>query len=102
MKKRLHPGARLDLLDAQRWYENREVGLGRKFRQAIDNGVARLVDLPLAAPLWPGIDAELGVRRYVLREYPYAIAYLLRDQAILILAVAHQRRKPGYWLNRVE
>jgi toxin ParE1/3/4 len=77
-------------------------GLGQKFRQAVDDGVTRLVELPLAAPLWPEVDPELGVRRYVLRKYPYAIAYLLHDTAVLILAVAHRRRKPAYWLDRVE
>jgi toxin ParE1/3/4 len=101
MKTKLHPGARLDLLDAQRWYEASALGLGQKFRRAVDEGVARLRDLPLAAPLWPGIDTSLGVRRYLLHAYPYSIAYLLRDHMILILAVAHQRRTPGYWLDRV-
>ena len=68
---------------------------------AVDEGVARLRSLPLAAALWPGIDASLGVRRYVLHVYPYSIAYLVRDDAILILAVAHQRRTPGYWMKRL-
>ncbi|MCG8418224.1 MAG: type II toxin-antitoxin system RelE/ParE family toxin [Proteobacteria bacterium] len=101
MRRKLHPGARTDLIDAQRWYDSKERGLGRRFRQSVDEGVARVMRLPLAAPLWPGIDTELNVRKYVLRRFPYSIAYLLQGDVITILAVAHQRRQPDYWLDRI-
>ena len=47
---------------------------------------------------WPGRD---DVRRRVLRRNPFAIVYLIDDGAIVIVAVAHHKRRPGYWLPRL-
>jgi plasmid stabilization system protein ParE len=55
--------------------------------------VARLIgEQPFA---WTEI--EPGVRRAVLRRFPYSIIYTLDPDEVLILAVAHQRRRAGYW-----
>lgn len=91
-------GARADLVNAQRWYNAR--GLGQQFHQAFDDAVTRIVELPHAAPLWPGLE-PLGVRRHIVRDYPYSIAYIIELAGWLILAVAHHRRRPKYWLSRL-
>jgi hypothetical protein len=57
--------------------------------------------MPLAFPLWPKIDPELGVHRYVMRDFPYSIPYLVETDVVYIVAFAHQRRRPGYWVRRV-
>ena len=50
------------------------------------------------APIWPA--DEDGIRQYLLRHYPYKIFYEIDGQTVTVLAVAHHRRKPGYWRVR--
>jgi hypothetical protein len=47
------------------------------------------------------VDPDLGVRRKVPRRVPYSVAWLVEPTGIVIVAVAHARRRPGYWLGRV-
>ena len=58
------------------------------------------IDLVLASPRrWPASD--LDTRKFVLRRFPYAVIYHERKSVVRILAIAHGRRQPGYWKNRV-
>jgi len=43
---------------------------------------------------------EAGTRRYQFSVYPYSLIYRVTEQEITIVAVAHAKRKPGYWTNR--
>ena len=56
---------------------------------------------PTRWPLFPGVDPDLAVRRKVLRRFPYSVAWLVEPTGIVIVAVAHGKRRPGYWLDRV-
>ncbi len=83
--------------EAVRWYEERRPGWGGKLFDA----VGHTVDLILAHP---EIGAE-GKGRYPIRQlqvlgFPYAVAYRIREQDIYIVAIAHAKRRPGYWKNR--
>jgi plasmid stabilization system protein ParE len=49
----------------------------------------------------PRVAPRLGVRRVPLKRFPYVVAYLETDAAIRVLAIVHDRRRPGYWLSRV-
>ena len=51
-------------------------------------------------PSLPGIRTARPVRRRLLKAFPYAMIYEVRDTEILVVAVAHNRRKPGYWRKR--
>jgi hypothetical protein len=48
--------------------------------------------------MWPA-DAE-GVRYFILRRFPYTLHYEIDASIVTVLAVAHQRRRPGYWQKR--
>jgi len=48
--------------------------------------------------MWPADDAD--VRRHVLSHFPYTVHYELKGSMVIVLAVAHQRRMPGYWRGR--
>jgi hypothetical protein len=54
----------------------------------------------LAGSSMPGPMGRHGVRRLVLRRFPYSIVFIPRDSAITILAFAHHSRRPGYWRSR--
>jgi len=84
-----------ELLEAALWYESREVGLGVRFRDEIARVVNRIAEDPL---LWR--ERSSGYRRVNCPVFPYYLPYFIREEKIIIAAVAHDRRKPGYWKKR--
>lgn len=101
MSFRFLPEARADLLAARRWYDEQAPGLGQEFGLAVREALARITATPLAWPPWPGTDAALGVHRKVMQRFPYAIAFYLEPDALIVAAVAHTSRSPRYWLDRL-
>jgi len=91
-----HPGASEDYAEAFAWYYARGTALAFDFEREIERGIRLIFQSPLR---WPQFDAER--RRLVIRKYPYSIIYELHDEAVVVLAVAHGKRKPYYWLNRI-
>jgi plasmid stabilization system protein ParE len=62
------------------------------FRRALETAVDDLVSAPLR---WPEMDP--GVRRHHLGGFPYSLLYSIDERHVTILAVMHDRRRPGYW-----
>lgn len=86
---------------AGRWYEERREHLGIEFLDAVDATIDHIVEMPRAGSLVPRVPAELPVRRRAVTRFPYHVVYLETATAIRVLAVAHDRRKPGYWHDRL-
>ena len=84
-----------ELIEAAIWYEAKESGMGVRFRDEIARVVNRIAEDPL---LWR--ERAGGYRRVNCPVSPYYIPYFIREQKIIIAAIAHDRRKPGYWQNR--
>ena len=87
---------------AGRWYESRREHLGLEFFDAVDATIDRIVDLPRSGAPVPGVPMDLPVRRLAVTRFPYQVVYLETQDRIRILAIAHDRRKPGYWTSRLE
>ena len=98
---RIEPEAADELGEAALWYENRRTRLGSDFLDRVDLALSRLNRWPHAGVAVPGLPVELDVRRVPVDRYPYHLIYMLADGAIRILAVAHDRRLPGYWRSRL-
>lgn len=96
------PEASAELREAARWYEQRHAGLGLAFLAAVDVAVESVGRWPLSGAPVPGIGGGLQLRRLRLGRFPYHLVYLLADDVIHIVAVAHDRRRPGYWSSRIE
>ena len=88
---RFHPAAREQLREARLWYEERSPACA----QEIDAAVSWVATAPMRYPV-----AEHKTRRVVLRRFPYNILYRVRPEEIIVVAVAHQKRRPGYWRGR--
>ena len=85
----VRPAAERDLLEAQRWYEAQRAGLGGEFRAEID-GVLRLInEWPLGFP-----EVHRGIRRAVLRRFPYLVYYRVEPKRALVIAALHSSRDP--------
>ncbi len=87
---------------AGRWYEWRREHLGIEFFDAVDATIDQIVALPRAGLLVRGLPPDLSVRRRAVTRFPYHVVYLEMATHVRILAVAHDRRKPGYWSDRLK
>ncbi len=101
-RAQLHPEAVTEFLEAVRFYEQQQTGLGEQF----DAEVAQAVDDIVWSPdAWPELtshaESTVARSRRVAR-FPYRIVYFVHDDTIVVVAVAHERRRPGYWHRRVD
>lgn len=87
--------AQAELDEAIAWYAEQAPGLGNAFLIEILKTLRLIEQFPQA---WHPLAPE--IRRCRLRRFPYSVVYTLDAEDILVLAVAHQHRKPGYWRNR--
>jgi plasmid stabilization system protein ParE len=92
---RFHPEALEELAESADYYEGKGEGLGSDFIAEIEHGIEYICERPEA---WPPLVG--GVRRFLVRRFPFAIVYSLVDETINIWAVMHLHRKPGYWKGR--
>jgi len=92
-----HPDARAEYLSSIAYYEAEKVGLGAEFAQEVEAAIQLILTYPSACPTMGNV-----VRRCMLRRFPYGIIYTTLDECILIIAVAHAKRPPGYWQSRQE
>ena len=101
MRVELHPDALGDLRAAALWYDERQTGLGDRFVEHLAELFDRLAMAPAASPVWPGTaGSPTPIRRAVAEQFPYVVAFEAHDDHVLILAVAHGKRRPLYWLAR--
>jgi toxin ParE1/3/4 len=91
---RFLPEALAEYEDAASWY-GPDGGL--RFIAAVEHAIDEVCTLPLTWPTWFGVD---DLRRRVVPRFPYSIIYVVEPTAVLIVAVAHHSRRPGYWLAR--
>ena len=96
MRVKFHPDARVEVREARNWYSERSPLSAIAFAHAVDNAVSRIVEAPTQYPL-----AEHRTRKLVLQRFPFNIFYLPGESEVVIVAVAHQKRRPGYWSSRV-
>jgi toxin ParE1/3/4 len=87
---------------AGRWYESRREHLGIEFFDAVDEAIDHIVALPRSGASVANLPSDLPVRRMAVARFPYHVVYLQADRNIRILAIAHDRRKPGYWRHRLK
>lgn len=86
-----------ELEDAVRFYELEYSGLGRRFKEEVRKAALRVAEYPKA---W---SIERGeVRKCLLHKFPYKLMYSVEEDHVLVIAVAHQHRKPDYWVGRDE
>ena len=93
---RFHPEATTELAGARAFYEARRDRLGDDFLSESDHAVGLLRDHPhLGAP-----HKRTRFRRLRLRRFPYVVYYLDSPDLIRVIAVAHDSRRPDYWIGR--
>ena len=89
------PAAGQEVREAAAYYERQAEGLGTDFLLEIDHAVTRIAGHPHAGQL-----VDPTTRRRLLRRFPYCLLYRIDPEEIVIVAVMHLKRKPGYWRRR--
>ncbi len=92
--------ASAEMAEAAAWYDERVSGLGERFLGETEGAFARIDETPLTGSPWRHRRLPDGVRRMFLRSFPYSAVYILEPR-LVIVAVAHVRRRPGYWVKRL-
>lgn len=95
IKISFHPQAAEEVATARQWYAERSPLAATAFLAELDLGVERIQE---ASQRWPRYGK--GARRYILPRFPFSMIYRMKGEVIEVVAVAHHRRKPGYWKSR--
>ena len=95
-KVTLHEEADAEVNEAAKYYEEREPGLGLLFLAAVEEAVEKVLANPEAFQL---VGDE--IRRKIIGRFPYSLLYVIEPDRIRVIAVAHQKRRPGYWNHRL-
>jgi plasmid stabilization system protein ParE len=84
------------------WYDERRSGLGDEFVAEATALLESVATAPHSFPLWPGVSGSrsIPIRRAVMHRFPYVLAFEENPKHVLVLAVAHGKRRPVYWLAR--
>ena len=91
-----HPDARVEFREAVFWYRTRDRGLGTEFKLTVQDSLRQIAAAPNR---WS--KYLRGTRRLVVDRFPFSIIYLDLPEAVTIIAIAHSKRKPGYWKRRL-
>jgi toxin ParE1/3/4 len=95
----LHPAADIEFRAAIDWYDEQEPALGARFEAAVYQAFERIDENPSAWKPWRGSPL---VRMYWLRRFPFYIPYIADGERVIVLAMAHAKRDPGYWTERLQ
>lgn len=95
MRVRFHAQASEEAERAQAWYEERSVLAGAGFLQELSQSIQRITVAPRRYPV-----AMHGTRRVLFHRFPFSLYYRASEDEILVVDVAHHKRRPGYWTGR--
>lgn len=96
MKYRLHPEAAQEHRQQVAYYENAQRGLGARYHAAFQSAVARACEMPQR----PRVLYPPDIRGIGFKVFQFSLIYRVAAGEVQILAVAHHRRRPGYWRSR--
>ena len=97
MSYEFHPDAEAEHLETIAYYETRHAGLGASYLADFESILERVCE----APSQYSTERKPDIRRIRLRRFPYTVLFRESDGAVQVLAVAHHRRRPLYWLGRL-
>lgn len=91
-----HPDTSEEVSAAYHWYEEQAKGLGDDWITELEIAYQAIIQMP---ETWPPF--QKGFRRFLLTRFPFSVIYRVHRQRIYVVAVMHNSRRPGYWLERL-
>ena len=92
------PAARTEFLEQIVYYEQQRPLLGQRFAVAVREVLRRLREYPESGSSWSPSSPDIRVSR--LGRFPFKVISVVREDALIVLAIAHERQEPGYWRYR--
>ncbi len=92
----IHDDARTEYIESYAWYHERGSHIAEAFEREIEHALEALQKAPNRWPVYVGTW-----RRILVRRFPFGIVYGFIDKQIVVIAIMHTKRKPGYWKNRM-
>ena len=86
-----------ELTEAVTWYESKHRGLGAELLDEVARTISHLQANPESGV---ALSFDQNTRRLLVPRFPYQVVYRVRPHEIVIVALAHSKRRPGYWTNR--
>ena len=93
---RLHPEARQEYLTALAWYRDHSLVAAEEYATAVREAMAKIRESPERWPFYAD-----NFRKYTLRRFPFSVIYEELLTEVVIYAIAHGSRRPGYWVSRI-
>jgi plasmid stabilization system protein ParE len=93
---RLRQRAKRELIEATAWYRERSADVAERFAAEVRQVIAHLERFPSTGSYVPGLT-DPDVRRLPVHNFPYHVVFIRLSGHISVLAIAHDRRRPGYW-----
>lgn len=91
----IHSEATEELEGAISYYEDQKVGLGLDFLAEVEQALSKIQQTPNL-----GAAYKATLRRYIIQRFPFLIFYAELEELIWVVAIAHGKRRPGYWRRR--
>ncbi len=85
----VRPEAEADLLEAYRWYEDKNPGLGKEFLDCVEAAMDLIERHPQLYQI-----VYKNIRRALVKRFPYGVFYITEKNRIVVLAVLHAKRDP--------
>ena len=102
MKKvRILQEAAEEAIAAANWYDKEREGLGKEFTSTVEIAIDLIEEDVLPLSPMPGKSGAIGVKRLILKRFPYDIVVIEGELETVVIAIAHHSRKPGYWRERI-
>lgn len=95
MRYVFHPEALTEYANAVQYYAEQRTEVAQAFINTIEDAIYRIRESPTRY-----VEIDEDVRRCMTRKFPYGILYTIEQDYILVLAVMHCSREPGYWKSR--
>lgn len=93
--------AQAEAVEAALWYDEKRSGLGYDLLSEVAIALKQIGEVPQSFSRWEPYDGPHEIRRAAMRRFPYSLLFLIDPSEIIVFAVAHGRRQPFYWLDRI-
>ena len=100
-KVRILQEAAEEAIAAADWYDKEREGLGKEFTGTLEIAIDLIEEDILSLSPMPGKSGAIGVKRLILKWFPYDVVVIEGELETVVVAIAHHSRKPGYWRERL-
>jgi len=92
----VHPEAVAEARAATQWYRQRSTSAAIAFLVELDRAIEKIAENPETWPRYVG-----STQRFLMKRFPFSVVFRQTSNRIEVVAIAHSRRRPGYWKGRL-